>query len=148
MDFDEHWDEDPDAIMKSQTKHDWMSEPRFKKIFNEIARKPNDIGISPYGKDIVVKPSTIEIRPNGTKPLGKSGIVRCLVLLTAANESRKPLPSLLSRVNSRSERIAQNAPFTPTRERLPSSSVSPSPVGLLSPAEYIQLWQTSSYGIK
>ena len=36
MDFDEHWDEDPDAIMKSQTKHDWMSEPRFKKIFNEI----------------------------------------------------------------------------------------------------------------
>ena len=36
MVFDEHWDEDPDAIMKSQTKHDWMSEPRFKKIFNEI----------------------------------------------------------------------------------------------------------------
>ena len=36
MDFDEHWEEDPDAIMKSQTKHDWMSEPRFKKIFNEI----------------------------------------------------------------------------------------------------------------
>ena len=55
------------------------------KIFNEIVRKPNDIGISPYGKDIVVKPSTIEIRPNGTKPLGKSGIVRCLVLLTAAS---------------------------------------------------------------
>ena len=36
MDFDEHWEEAPDAIMKSQTKHDWMSEPRFKKIFNEI----------------------------------------------------------------------------------------------------------------
>lgn len=36
MDFDEHWEEDSDAIMRSQTKHDWMSEPRFKKIFNEI----------------------------------------------------------------------------------------------------------------
>ena len=36
MDFDEHWEEDPDAIMKSQTKHDWMSEPRFKKIFSEV----------------------------------------------------------------------------------------------------------------
>ena len=36
MNYDEDWDEDPDAIMKSQTKHDWMSEPRFKKIFEEV----------------------------------------------------------------------------------------------------------------
>jgi len=36
MDFDEHWEEDSDAIMRSQTKHDWMSEPRFKKIFDDI----------------------------------------------------------------------------------------------------------------
>ena len=27
MNDDENWDEDIDAIMKSQTKHDWMSEP-------------------------------------------------------------------------------------------------------------------------
>ena len=36
MNDDENWDEDIDAIMKSQTKHDWMSEPRFRKIFDEI----------------------------------------------------------------------------------------------------------------
>ena len=36
MGYNEDWDEDPDAIMKSQTKHVWMSEPRFRKIFDEI----------------------------------------------------------------------------------------------------------------
>ena len=36
MNDDENWDEDIDAIMKSQTKHDWMSEPRFRKIFDQI----------------------------------------------------------------------------------------------------------------
>ena len=36
MNNDDNWDEDIDAIMKSQTKHDWMSEPRFRKIFDEI----------------------------------------------------------------------------------------------------------------
>ena len=36
MNNDENWDEDIDAIMKSQTKHDWMSEPRFRKIFDEM----------------------------------------------------------------------------------------------------------------
>ena len=100
------------------------------KMFKEIARKPKVIGISPYGKDIVDKPRIIEIIPNGTRPLGKKGIVRCLVLLTAAKESRKPLPSLLSSQFS-VERIAQNDPLTPTRERLPSSSVSPSQLGYL-----------------
>ena len=37
MPNDEPWEEeDPDALMKAQTKHDWISEPRFKKMFNEI----------------------------------------------------------------------------------------------------------------
>ena len=37
MSNEESWEEeDPDALMRAQTKHDWMTEPRFKKIFNEI----------------------------------------------------------------------------------------------------------------
>ena len=32
------WDLEPDfdALMKGEKKHEWISEPRFKKMFNEV----------------------------------------------------------------------------------------------------------------
>ena len=37
---DPDWEEvDPDSLMKSVRQHDWMSEPRFKRMFKEIEDK-------------------------------------------------------------------------------------------------------------
>ena len=37
MPLEEDWDlPDPDEIMRSESKHEWISEPRYKKMFDDI----------------------------------------------------------------------------------------------------------------
>ena len=38
MEDEKEWDLEPDfdSLMKSEKKHEWISEPRFKKLFDEI----------------------------------------------------------------------------------------------------------------
>ncbi|GIS41875.1 MAG: hypothetical protein Ct9H90mP14_3310 [Methanobacteriota archaeon] len=37
---DPDWEDvDPDALMRSAKQHDWMTEPRFKRMFEEIEDK-------------------------------------------------------------------------------------------------------------
>ena len=93
---------------------------------------------------MAVIPSPTDINPNGTNPLGRYEIFKARVRLMLPRFMRRPLPSILSSVNCRSESTAQKLPFTPTRERFPIKSVFPPPVGPLSPAEYIQLLQGNS----
>ena len=47
---DPEWEDvDPDALMKTSSQHDWMAEPRFKRMFKEIEDKLQGVlGSGPY----------------------------------------------------------------------------------------------------